>query len=242
MKVSLPAGVRVYAVGDIHGEAGMLDDLLALIDLDVSERPPPEEVCELFVGDYVDRGPDAPGVIERLRMPASGRTRICLLGNHEDAMIASLTDPGMIPAWLSFGGDATLRGYGIDPDAHRHDPRALQPLLVSVLPPEHLLFLSRLALSHRIGDVLFVHAGIRPGVPLASQAREDLIWIRDEFLHHKGPLPVHVVHGHTPTDRPDATADRTNVDTGAVFGGALTAAVLEGGTRRFLRVAAAAPG
>ena len=235
MRHGLPDGVRVYAVGDIHGEAGMLDKLLARIEGDLADNPHDGEVIEVFLGDYVDRGPDVPGVIERLRRP-SRRKRVCLLGNHEDAMIAALADGSRMAPWLSYGAAATLCAYGVDAARHRHDPRALQPMVLAVLPPEHRLFLDRLQTTHRIGPVLFVHAGIRPGVALDAQERVDLIWIRDEFLHHREPLPVHVVHGHTPAARPEATADRTNVDTGAVYGGPLTAAVIEGRQRRFLSV------
>ena len=209
--------------------------MFAAIDADI-ESQPVETAIELFIGDYVDRGPDSAGVIARALEPRAGRERICLMGNHEDAMVAALSDGTQMDRWLSFGGDATLRSYGIDPADHTNNPQAMQPLLQSVLPPEHLAFLSRLETSHRIGDTLFVHAGIRPGVPLDEQDRNDLIWIREEFLEDPGPFPVHVVHGHTPVDQPEALAWRTNVDTGAVYGGSLTAAVLEGDSVRFLSI------
>lgn len=238
MKLSLPAGIRVYAIGDIHGEAGLLDALFDAIDADLAARPPVGEVLEVFLGDYIDRGPDVAGVIDRIRRtPRPGRSRVCLLGNHEDAMLGALSDPHRIDEWRSYGAAATFRAYGIDQSRHRDDAETLRALLDAV-PAEHRDFLEGLPLMHRIGDVLFVHAGIRPGVPVDEQAREDLIWIRNEFLSHRGPLPVHVVHGHTPTALPEVLEHRTNVDTGAVYGGSLTAAVIEGETLRFLAVPA----
>jgi serine/threonine protein phosphatase 1 len=233
---ALPPGHRVYAVGDVHGCLGLLSRLMARIDADVAQRPA-ARITEVFIGDYVDRGPDSRGVVARLAGPApAGRRRVCLTGNHEDAMLGALADPALVPRWLDFGGDATVRSYGIDPSAHAHDPEKLQRLLLSALPACHRRFLEDLPACHRIGDTLFVHAGIRPGVALEAQERHDLIWIREPFLDHRGPLGVHVVHGHTPADLPETLPWRTNVDTGAVYGGALTAAVMEGEDLRFLSV------
>lgn len=235
--ISIPPGVRVYAIGDVHGRSDLLDRLFAEIGEDV-ERSPAERIVELFIGDYVDRGPDSAGVIERAMTPHDGRERVCLMGNHEDAMIAAMQHGSQMDRWLAIGGEATLRAYGIDVAEYLHDPQALQPLLHSVVPRQHVEFLDRLEVSHRIGGTLFVHAGIRPGVPIEDQERHDMIWIRDEFLDHAGPFPLHVVHGHTPVSVPEARRWRTNIDTGAVYGGALSAAVLEGSAVRFLSVAA----
>ncbi|MBJ3778328.1 metallophosphoesterase family protein [Acuticoccus mangrovi] len=238
MSVRLPDGHRVYAVGDIHGCDHLLERLMGLIAEDLAASPA-EHVTELFVGDYVDRGRDSYAVIEFLRGPATpGRERVCLLGNHEVAMLDALRDGSLMARWLVFGAEATLRAYGIEARQYAHNPVALQPMLQAVLPEEHRAFLEQRPVTHRIGDVLFVHAGIRPGVPLEAQERHDLIWIREEFLNYTGPLPVHVVHGHTPVDAPDHRPWRTNIDTGAVYGGALTAAVLENGSVRFLSVPA----
>ncbi|RAI00438.1 serine/threonine protein phosphatase [Acuticoccus sediminis] len=236
MNADLPEGVRVYAIGDVHGCAKMLDRLLALIDEDLAADPA-TSVVEVFLGDYVDRGPDCAAVLKRVGEEVPGRERVRLMGNHEQAMIAALADGTMMSRWLAFGGDATLRSYGIEPNDWKHDPQALQPIVQSVLPRRDLELLTRLAYSHRIGGVIFVHAGIRPGVPLEEQSSSDMIWIREEFLTHSGPFPAFVVHGHTPVDAPEVTPWRANVDTGAVYGGALTAIVLEAGRRhRFLSV------
>lgn len=236
MSPALPPGTRVYAIGDIHGCTDMLDALLDLIDEDAA-RDPAEETWEIFMGDYVDRGPDSAGVIDRLSgEPRAGRRRVCLMGNHEAAMIEALEEPTRMGSWLELGGDATVRSYGLEPREQAGDGEAVHRLLVSAMPAAHKRFLSRLQTHHRIGHVVFAHAGIRPGVPLAEQDPHDLVWIREGFLDHPDALDFHVVHGHTPVDAPDRRPSRTNIDTGAVYGGALTAAVIEGDTMRFLQV------
>lgn len=238
MNFALPGGHRVYAIGDIHGMREELLRLLDLIEQDLRERPPAGPVTEIFLGDYVDRGPDSYGVIETLLEQREGRRRVYLRGNHEDAMQSALEDTGAVLRWMTFGGDATCRSYGVEDPALFHQPQALRPMLLAALPEHHLAFLHGLAPFEQIGDFLFVHAGIRPGVSLAEQDRHDLLWIREEFLSHAGPLPFHVVHGHTPAEKPERLAFRTNVDTAAVYGGALTAAVLEGDSVTFLSVPA----
>ncbi|MEM0906925.1 MAG: metallophosphoesterase [Pseudomonadota bacterium] len=234
MSVSLPAGQRVYAVGDIHGMHDLLITMLRLIEDDLDAQPPEGDVVEVFLGDYVDRGPHSRAVIDTLMAPPASGQRVCLMGNHEDAMLSALHDQAALMRWLSFGGDETCLSYGLDEAAVRHEPQALQTLLHTVVPPEHQAFLSGLLTHYQVGGVYFAHAGIRPGVPLGQQDRRDLLWIRDEFLSHPGPHPAHVVHGHTPVDAPDHRTWRTNIDTAAVFGGPLTAAVLENGSVRFL--------
>ncbi|UOM34465.1 metallophosphoesterase family protein [Acuticoccus sp. I52.16.1] len=235
---ALPDGVRVYAIGDIHGRIDLLERLLDVIDTDLSVAPA-QSVVEVFLGDYVDRGPDCAGVLKRVGEEVPGRTRVRLMGNHEAAMNAALVDGTAMGRWLSFGGDATLRSYGIEPNEWAHDLQALQPVVQSLLPERDLALLAGLDYSHRIGDVFFAHAGIRPGVPLDEQSSHDLLWIREEFLNHLGRLPAFVVHGHTPVERPQIGPWRANVDTGAVYGGTLTALVLENGRYRLLSVAGA---
>lgn len=236
MTPSLPPGVRVYAIGDLHGCADLLDRMMEVIEADLVLSPA-EEVVEVFLGDYVDRGPDSRGVLERVAQDPPGRQRVRLMGNHEDAMLAALDDGNLMSRWLfSFGGDATLRSYGLDAHEYAHQPQAMQPLARAVIPERDVALLRNLSLQHRVGDVVFVHAGIRPGVALEEQDRHDLLWIRDEFLLDPGPLPAFVVHGHTPVEAPEMFRWRANVDTGAVFGGPLTALVLEGTGHRFLSV------
>jgi len=236
MSPRLPDGQRVYAIGDIHGMREELERLLDLIDQDIRERPPRGPVTEVFLGDYVDRGPDSYGVIETLLAPREGRRSVFLRGNHEDAMQSALEDTGAVLRWITFGGDATCRSYGVEDAALFHNPHALQPMLLAALPESHQAFLLGLSTFERIGGLLFVHAGIRPGISLPAQSRHDLLWIREEFLTYEGPHPFHVVHGHTPVQEPEHRAYRTNVDTAAVYGGALTAAVFEGDSVDFLSV------
>lgn len=223
---ALPPGERIYAVGDIHGRLDLLTQMQTLIARDAAEAR--VRAREVFLGDYVDRGPDSRGVIDALLTP-SGRPRILLRGNHEETLAAFLEDPGVLSHWRRNGADATLASYGIDPDR----PDA-QRAFLAAFPARHRRLLDGLATMHRAGDVLFVHAGIRPGVPLEAQHPADLTTIRRPFLDHSGPLPVRVVHGHTPRREPYVTPYRIGIDTGAFATGVLTCAVMERTEVRFL--------
>lgn len=236
----VPDGSRIYAVGDIHGRLDLLERLLRRIAEDCA-RGRPARVALIFLGDYVDRGPDSRGVVERLmRGPPqdgalAGTEWICLKGNHEDYLLRFADDSRAGTEWCANGGTETLRSYAREiPPALSGDMAALQLLLTSTLPPNHLRFLSRLPLCHREGDYVFAHAGIRPGVPLEQQDPQDLLWIRDGFLFDTRPASFVVVHGHTPSPTPDIRPHRIGIDTGAYYSGALTALVLEGTDRRFL--------
>lgn len=235
----VPPGCRVYAVGDIHGRADLLDRLLARLEADAGRRRP-ERVVMVFLGDYVDRGPDSRAVVERLMAgpPAAGALAgaewLCLKGNHEQFMVRFLSEPSVGPAWLWNGGLATVQSYATIPDGQEGDVAALQLLLSRALPPAHLRFLSRLPLLHVEGDYVFVHAGIRPGVALDDQDPTDLMWIRDDFLFDPTPLEKVVVHGHTVVPVPEIRPNRIDIDTGAYASGLLTALVLEGSERRFI--------
>jgi serine/threonine protein phosphatase 1 len=234
---ALTPGLRAYAVGDVHGHASLLDGMFARVARDLQERPHAGDVLEVFLGDYVDRGPDSAGVVERLAAPpAPGRRRVCLRGNHEEALLDFLDDPATLPRWAAFGGLESLASYGVPTRymGRRADPEACRDAFAARIPPHHLAFLRGLPRWHTEGDVLFVHAGIRPGIPLPEQDPEDLVWIRDAFLSHPGPHPVRVVHGHTPAERPTVLPHRINVDTGAFATGRLTCAVLEGRSARLL--------
>jgi serine/threonine protein phosphatase 1 len=237
----VPDGSRIYAVGDIHGRLDLLERLLALIEDDAARHPPPERLAVIFLGDYVDRGPASRQVVERLMRgpPADGALAgaqwICLKGNHEDCMIRFLDDLDGGPGWAANGGFETVYSYaGTLPDAARANMAALQSLLAGTLPPEHRRFLARLPLYHREGDYLFVHAGIRPGIPLSAQDPADLLWIRDDFLYARTPPDMVVVHGHTPCPTPEIRPHRIGIDTKAYMSGHLTALVLDGADRRFL--------
>lgn len=227
-------GGRVYAIGDVHGCAGRLADLHRIIAADLAGDPADRPVL-VHVGDYVDRGPDSATVVGMLGggpvLP--GVPMVNLRGNHEQMMLEALTgDPDKIAHWLDNNAGATLRSWGTS---------ARRPFIEwrEALTSQDWAFLTGLVLHHTLDGYLFVHAGIRPGVGLAQQTEEDMLWIREEFLDWKRPfLPgqpdVAVVHGHTPKARPTVAKHRIGIDTGAVKGGPLTCAVLEGRTVRFL--------
>jgi serine/threonine protein phosphatase 1 len=218
----LPPGRRVYAVGDIHGCARQLADLHARIAEDLARRPIAAPLL-LHIGDYVDRGPDSAEVVARLLngSPVPGAPMLNLMGNHEHTMLEALAgERAAATDWRFAGGDPTLRSYGIDPESPRESWRTR-------VPDAHIAFLKRLALMHREGGYVFVHAGVRPGVALAEQGRDDLLRMRQPFLYSEAEFGAVVVHGHTPVKAPVVRHNRIAIDTGAVFGGKLTCVVLE---------------
>lgn len=234
----LPAGTRVYAVGDIHGCTDLLRELHDAILEDV-ERSAPARRVAVYLGDYVDRGPDPRGALDILiEAPLPGFETVHLIGNHEEFLIRFLEEPATAPLWMMNGGDATCRSYGADPDAAGHGGdrfESLRRALKAALPETHLEFLAALTPSHAEGDYFFAHAGVRPGLALDAQVEQDLLWIREPFLSSAEDFGKVVVHGHTPTREPVLRTNRIGVDTGACYGGALTALVLEGEDRRFLQ-------
>ncbi|WP_108683029.1 metallophosphoesterase family protein [Methyloceanibacter sp. wino2] len=240
MTTTIPDGQVVYAIGDIHGRSDLLTELLALIESDAAAAGTAAKTL-VFLGDYVDRGPDSRGVIELLSadLPPGFDTHF-LKGNHEQFLLDFLDDPSSLDGWLRNGGEQTLRSYGVDIDGlqDRHaPPMAWREAFLEALPEAHLRFLTTLELKCVVGDYVFVHAGLRPGVPLDRQVPQDLLWIRHEFLDSEEPFGKIVVHGHTPERTPVVRPNRIGIDTGAVFSGSLTALRLENGTRAFLRTA-----
>jgi serine/threonine protein phosphatase 1 len=226
---SLPPGRRIYAVGDIHGCARQLIALHDAIAADLADRPI-ESALLLHIGDYVDRGADTEGVIARLvdGCPIPGMDMVNLMGNHESTMLDALSGERAAGTdWLFAGGKATLQSYGIDPEGPRDQ-------WATLIPRSHQDFLRNLVLMHREGGYAFIHAGVRPGIPLESQARDDLLRSRQPFLYSEADFGAVVVHGHTPVKAPVVRHNRIAIDTGAVFGGKLTCAVLESGTLGFL--------
>jgi len=228
---TLPEGLRVYAVGDIHGCAAKLDALHALMAEDAAAAAEPRKAI-VYLGDYVDRGPDSRGVVDRLAGPPPFEAEtVRLLGNHEALMLAALDDPGDVRAaavWLMKGGGAALASWGADPEAP-------QEAWAAALPPAHLALLRGLARSARFGGYFFAHAGVRPGVRLDRQDPDDLIWIREPFLSSTADHGAVVVHGHTPAEAVVVRKNRIGLDTGAVYGGRLSCAVLWAGRLRLLQ-------
>jgi serine/threonine protein phosphatase 1 len=227
-----PDGERIYAIGDVHGCARLLDALLARINADTAGA----RRRLVFLGDYVDRGEDSKGVIDRLlTLGAQEPDTIFLKGNHEQAILDFLEDPGRNEDWLHWGGDKTLESYGVA-DIWSKTPDRLASELKERMPQAHVEFIEKLELWRILGDYAFVHAGFRPGVPLPDQTEADCLWIRGEF-HNAAPdgRPKEtVVHGHHPVKKPQDLGWRIAVDTGAVWSDALTAVALEGTARRFI--------
>jgi serine/threonine protein phosphatase 1 len=224
----LPKDMRIYAVGDIHGHADLLAEKLARIDEDLRKRPISHSVL-VTVGDYIDRGPDSKGVIDLLISRPVAQRAVFLKGNHETFALEFPKNPSLLLHWQKYGALDTLRSYGFAP-APDLNARALQDLADrwdSELPADHKAFMSQLALSYTCGDYFFVHAGVKPGVPLKRQSERDLIWIRDEFLDSEKWFGKKIVHGHTPVPEPDFRPNRINIDTGVYMTGRLTCLVLQ---------------
>ena len=239
----VPEGQRVYAVGDIHGRLDLLGALHELIAKDAAEAPDQSKTI-IYLGDYIDRGLESRGVIDCLiERPIADVDPVFLLGNHEDALLNFIEDFGVGESWMTFGGDATLYSYGVQIKGLLSDQQnmiAAQVDLREKLPDSHLAFLRGLETHHRIGDYFFVHAGIRPGVPLDEQETGDLIWIRNEFLKSRADHGSVVVHGHSISLEVEDLPNRINIDTGAYASGVLTCLVLEGGDHWLLQTSAAA--
>jgi serine/threonine protein phosphatase 1 len=234
ISASTPPDTRIYAVGDIHGRADLLTEVIERIERDLERRPVGRSV-EIYLGDYIDRGPDSKDVIDLLAVRLVQGRAVCLRGNHEDMMERFLHDPHHLEAWLRLGGLQTLASYGVvQRSGHAEGEEILHQRFRKAFPRAHELFLKCLKPWCACGDFLFVHAGIRPGVPLEQQTLGDLLWIRDEFLssqHDHGKL---IVHGHTPVPHPDIHANRINIDTGACWSSTLTCLAIEGTSLLFI--------
>ena len=234
----LPEGRVVFAIGDVHAHADHLRALQRRLAAIIAADHGAAQVTVVWLGDYIDRGWQP---LETLDLVAAGLGRagieeIRLLGNHEVYLIEAATgrDLGLarLLNWWQFGGAETLKTLA--PGARIEQPEELAAALRDSLGEQRLAFLQNLALQHRIGDYVFVHAGLNPGRPLDDQRREDLLWIREPFLSGRDwPYPVTVVHGHTP-DRPTALAHRIGIDSGVFSSGSLTAVELQGKRLRFI--------
>lgn len=233
----VPDGVRVYAIGDIHGRLDLLDELLASIAADDRTRGCAVETHYIFLGDLIDRGPESRGVVERLIGFAQGGGSVrFLMGNHEQVFLRAMSgDLRALRFLIRIGGRETLLSYGITEEDYRAlDFDELAALAAEKVPARHLAFLGGFEDWIEIGDYLFVHAGLKPGVKLEEQEQSDLCWIREEFLTHPESFGRIVVHGHSITEDIDVRSNRIGIDTGAFATGRLTAIGLEGAERWFL--------
>ncbi|WP_412177347.1 metallophosphoesterase [Mesorhizobium sp. YC-39] len=238
-----PDGVRLYAIGDVHGRLDLLAAMLRGIAAEISkERPADWRVIHL--GDYVDRGPDSKGVIDFLIEVQKRDPRyLTLAGNHDIGFLDFLDAPDPNGLFIRYGGIQTAQSYGVAlPEGNAWFGRSDAALrlghtaLVEAVPKGHVDFLRSLPFSLTFGDFFFCHAGIRPGIALEKQDTQDLIWIRDVFHNHPGLYPKIVVHGHTPVPEAEVMANRVNVDTLAWQSGNLTALVVDGADKRILAI------
>ena len=231
--------MRVYAIGDIHGRIDLLQRIENRITQDAQSVPADMHSIVVYLGDYIDRGPDSSAVIGHLmrRPPVAGED-IFLKGNHEQSLLDFLDDPKRVAAqWFDFGGIATLMSYGIREasskvQAERFDE--LRDELAAAIPQDQLAFLRSLKLSWEAGDYFFVHAGIDPRQPMDRQGPESMLWIREEFISASGPFSHRIVHGHTIVPEVEFLPHRIAVDTGAYATGRLSCVVLEGTAVRLL--------
>ncbi len=237
--VAAPTGIEIpqgrfdtiYAVGDIHGRLDLLVESDQKIEADIG---PDERALVVYLGDYIDRGPESRGVIEHLRSNRNPKfLRLCLRGNHDDVFLSFLDRPLEEWGWLDLGGKETLRSYGMSIDPYRDramGKQALQEMLNVHVPQSHREFFSKTRLWARSGDFLFVHAGIQPRIALERQDPTDFMWIREPFLSEGPGLPLTVVHGHTPGAVVSYGRNRIGIDTGAYATGRLSVLKVANGT------------
>ena len=233
---SLPAGRRLYCVGDIHGRLDLLEELHDMIRADAADFTGSKGV--VYLGDYIDRGAQSKQVLDLLiEQPMEGFDAVHLLGNHEQAMLDFLAHPESAAAWLNFGGQVTLLSYGVGLGRLQMQRQVgvLRDELEEKLPDSHLEFIGSCQLLHAEGSYCFAHAGIRPGRPLDEQVAEDLLWIREDFTRSRADHGCIVVHGHTINEEVERLPNRIGIDTGAFYTGMLTALVLEGDQQRLLQ-------
>lgn len=234
---STPKGMRIYAIGDIHGRFDLLGEMHERI-MDEITRDQPGDWRIIYLGDYVDRGPESRQVLEFLSKATETEPRvIALAGNHDTGMVDFLEAPTPDGIFALHGGDMTARSYGVKLNFNRR--AAMQEghaKLLEAIPDGHMAFLRNLPFSAGFGDLFFCHAGIRPGVPLEEQTNDDLTWIRREFQDFLGLHPKLIVHGHTPKRAPEIWPNRVNLDTGAVNSGILSCMRFEGTQKILLQV------
>jgi serine/threonine protein phosphatase 1 len=227
---------RLYVIGDIHGRADLLDQIVVKIALDIQQYPG-AECLTVTLGDYIDRGPDSRGVLDRLASNPFSTNYIALKGNHELLFEAFMQDPSVGHYWRKLGGLETIHSYRVPVSALMTGQgfEEAGKALKLAIPTAHLRFLASLKTSVTIGKFFLCHAGVRPGVSLERQKVDDLLWIREEFLTSTMNFGKIVIHGHSPNEWPEVRPNRINIDTGAFATGRLTCLVVENGRApRFL--------
>ncbi|GGB97065.1 metallophosphoesterase [Novosphingobium endophyticum] len=232
---SLNPGERVYAIGDIHGRIDLFDSLIEAIEEDDASRPE-SRTTMILLGDLIDRGADSAAVVARAKEWSRQRPLEFIKGNHEEMLIASMTDVEVLRGFLRYGGRETILSYGVEPRALiESDFDELQRMMVEAIPRDDVEFLDGFRQYIRNGDYLFVHAGIRPQVPIEDQRGTDCRWIREPFLSHDGDFGAFVIHGHTIAEEPQIRRNRIGIDTGAYLYGTLTAIGIEDTNRWFIQ-------
>lgn len=250
---TVPPGRRAYAVGDIHGRADLFAALIDAIEEDDAQRnrtvaampgeAPPVATTIVLLGDLIDRGPDSATVLSLAQDWQLARSVRILCGNHEEMLLDSLGSLETLRVFLRHGGRETVLSFGIDPDIlFSATYEELQARMNCQIPVTTIDFIRSFEEQVQIGDYLFVHAGIRPGIPFEDQRRADLLWIREPFLSYNGDLGAVVVHGHTISESPEMRENRIGIDTGACFTGNLTAIGLEGSQRWLIEASETAEG
>lgn len=239
---SVPPHTRYYVIGDIHGRLDLYEAMIGAIEYDAAGASG-TEIRIILLGDLVDRGPDSAGVLARTRAWQTQRNVRVLAGNHEEMFLKSFTRPEALRHFVKHGGRETLLSFGFSTKQLRNlDIDELFALLPRLIPQSERDYIAAFEDIIIAGDYAFVHAGIDPERPINEQKRSDLLWIRERFLSHSGPLPKVIVHGHTIFDRVMDCGNRIGIDTGAFRSGVLTALVLEGGQRRVMQATAAPDG
>jgi serine/threonine protein phosphatase 1 len=232
---AVPAGARYYAVGDIHGRLDLFEAMIGAIEADITSAPGLDHRI-ILLGDLVDRGPDSAGVVARARAWQQVRNVRILAGNHEEMFLAAFQKPEALRHFLKYGGRETVLSYGMSArDLFDLPLEEIFARLPDYVPQEVRDYIAGFETMIRAGDYVFVHAGIDPSRPLGEQKRSDLLWIRERFLNHEGPLEKVVVHGHTIFDKVMNCGNRIGIDTGAFRSGVLTTLVLEGDQQRILQ-------
>ena len=236
--VTVPAGRRIYAIGDIHGRDDLLHEMHRLIAEDAANRGWANNIL-IYLGDYIDRAPGSRKVLTlAMQDQPRGFARVCLRGNHEAALLDFLRNPENGGAWIAMGGDAALQSFGVAAPSEFAAPETMVSAaaqLAQALTPAERQFLQNLKYCHREGGYFFAHAGIRPGTGLEAQDEDDLIWIRAPFLQSAADHGAVIVHGHSVRREVEIRPNRIGIDTGAYYTNRLTCLVLEANKRWLLQ-------